>query len=394
MKTGYCGNVHPGRTIEEVKQNLIAYSLEVKRQISPDHPMGIGLWLSSTAAQELNSDFAQDELRDWLADVGLVPFTFNGFPFGDFHQEVVKHDVYLPTWAEQSRLDYTVGLAEIQDRLLEAGTEATISTLPLGWPVSKGLADDRDFMESCARNLRACARRLDRIRSESGRQVTVCIEPEPGCLLDTCDDITKFFRQYLLTGNAAADEMILNHIGVCHDVCHSAVMFEDQTTAINTYNEAGIKVGKVQVSSAIKVNFEGKSSEEKNEILSQLSSFAEPRYLHQTSVRVDGQTEFYEDLTIALAAANNVPEGEWRVHFHVPIFAEQLGLIDTTQDDISKCVNAIRTDSNSKDQMVTDHFEIETYAWNVLPDNLREGALADGIAKELRWFHDQFVEAS
>ncbi len=381
MQTGYCGNVHPGRTIDEVKQNLTTFSLEVKHQISPNDPMGIGLWLSSTAAQELNSDLSQERLRDWLIEVGLVPFTFNGFPFGDFHQEVVKHDVYLPTWAEQARLDYTVGLAEIQDRLLVPGKEATISTLPLGWPVTDDLADDQDFMEACARNLRACARRLDRIRSESGRQVTVCIEPEPGCLLDTCDDITRFFEDHLLTGSTTEDEIILNHIGVCHDICHSAVMFEDQTVAIAAYREAGIRVGKVQVSSAIKVNFDGKSPSEKAEMLSQLSSFAEPRYLHQTSVRIEGQVVFYEDLAIALAAAEGAPEGEWRVHFHVPIFAERLGLIDTTQDDISKCMNAIRVTKNPEPRSATNHFEIETYAWNVLPKSLREDSLADGIAK-------------
>ena len=33
-----------------------------------------------------------------------MPFTFNGFPYGDFHQSVVKHRVYEPTWADAERL--------------------------------------------------------------------------------------------------------------------------------------------------------------------------------------------------------------------------------------------------------------------------------------------------
>jgi hypothetical protein len=31
------------------------------------------------------------------------------------------------------------------------------------------------------------------------------------------------------------------------------------------------------------------------------------------------------------------------------------------------------------------HFEVETYAWGVLPEALRKRRLADGIADELRW---------
>ena len=31
------------------------------------------------------------------------------------------------------------------------------------------------------------------------------------------------------------------------------------------------------------------------------------------------------------------------------------------------------------------HWEVETYAWGVLPDKMKQGTLADGIADELRW---------
>ena len=130
MQIGYCGNVHPGRTIEEVKSNLVEYSLEVKKLVRPDEPMGIGLWLSATSARELDDQKALLDFRDWLAEHGLLPFTLNGFPYGDFHQAVVKHDVYRPTWAEVQRLDYTVRLAEILNVLLPAGVDGTISTLP------------------------------------------------------------------------------------------------------------------------------------------------------------------------------------------------------------------------------------------------------------------------
>ncbi len=386
---GYCGNVHPGRTIAEVKQNLTTYSLAVKSQVRPHQPMGIGLWLSATAARELDDQTRLFEFRDWLAESGLVPFTLNGFPFGDFHQDIVKHDVYRPTWAEPERLEYTVRLAEILNVLLPKGINGTISTLPLGWPVDgdKSNVDDELFWKSSARNLRACAERLDDLAQTSGRNIFVCLEPEPGCVLDTCEDVVGFFDQHLLSSDAPTNEMIRNHIGVCHDVCHSAVMFEKQSKAVTEFQQAGIRIGKVQVSSAVAVEFEDENSQDNIDRLKQLSSFAEPRYLHQTSVRDQAGQTFFEDLPDAIAACADNPRGSWRVHFHVPIFSETLDLIGTTQADIRECIQAIQ---QSGEPM--PHLEIETYAWNVLPLLFRQNSLADGIAKEISWFDQLMAE--
>jgi hypothetical protein len=345
--------------------------------------MGIGLWLSATAARELDDRDRLLGFRDWLGESGLLPFTLNGFPYGDFHQDIVKHDVYRPTWADPERLDYTVRLAEILNVLLPPGIDGTISTLPLGWPVDgqRSYIDDELFWEACARNLRTCAARLKSISDSSGRNIFVCIEPEPGCILDTCEDVVAFFDQNLLTDDPSTNLMIRNHIGVCHDVCHSAVMFEEQSKAIGEFSSSEIRIGKVQVSSAVAVDFDSGTDEERMAKRQQLASFAEPKYLHQTSVRIGDQTTFYEDLHLALAAQGQHPQGQWRVHFHVPIFSESLDLIGTTQSDIQRCVEAIKESGQP-----IPHFEVETYAWNVLPDRLREDSLANGIAKEMVWF--------
>ena len=382
MQIGYCGNVHPGRTIDEVKQNLTKFALDVKSQVRPNEPMGIGLWLSDTAGRELDDRNRLLEFRDWLAEHDLIPFTLNGFPFGDFHQAVVKHDVYRPTWAEPARLDYTVRLAEILNVLLPPSVDGTISTLPLGWPVDGTAShiDDDSFWELSARNLQTCAQRLDQIAQTSGRNICVCIEPEPGCILDTCDDIVQFFDQHLMPP-PSSPRLVYNYIGVCHDICHSAVMFEEQSTAVTEYRDAGILIGKVQVSSAVNVDFDSGSEEERRLKRQQLGSFAEPKYLHQTSVRVGDDVKFFEDLQLALESAGDVPSGQWRVHFHVPIFSESLDLIGTTQSDIERCIATIK---NSGEPL--PHFEVETYAWNVLPQQHQFDSLADGIAKEVAWF--------
>jgi len=397
LKTGYCCNVHGGTTLEEVKLNLDRYACAVKQKVSPGNTMPIGLWLSQSAIAGLGveSQATKDatfEFGDWLAERGLDPFTFNGFPLGDFHQEVVKHDVYLPTWAEKSRLEYTQKLAVVQSMLLARSGESselqTISTLPLGWPpVAKEVLFDegREFLTECAVNLHSLARFLSKLKKDSGQNVMVCIEPEPGCSFDNCHEIVRFFNEYLLNCESKLADEILEHIGICHDVCHSAVMFEDQATAVKAYKEGGIQIGKVQVSSAIKVEFRQDDPQRETK-LEQLAKFSEPRYLHQTSVRgLEPEARFYEDLSMAIENEPD-PVGEWRVHFHVPIFAKRLGEIETTQSEIDAFLAAIRDH-----QMTVEHFEVETYAWNVLPEEHKSisGDLASGIAEEMKWFKNQ-----
>ncbi|MBC7855935.1 MAG: metabolite traffic protein EboE [Pirellulaceae bacterium] len=376
---GYCTNVHANASLEKTRANLEQHALGVKRRISPNEPMGIGLWLSANAAQELVSSGQVADFAAWLREIGLVPFTMNGFPYGDFHEQVVKHKVYQPTWYEPARLDYTLQLAEILDQLLLPGVEGSISTLPIAWPSKLGepLADD--LLRSAAANLRRAAQGLAELETRTGRLIYVCIEPEPGCVLDTADDIVAFFQDFLLSND---DERgIRRHMRVCHDICHSAVMFEDQEEASRTYQAAGIEVGKVQVSSAVGVDFDSMPMSERQSALELLrTKFVEPRYLHQTCVRDAGQTTLYEDLPLAIAQAKS--SGQWRTHFHVPIYWEGSGPFQTFRDQIAPCIQAVLTHSNCR------HFEVETYAWGVLPPELQHAELAEGIAQEMEWFRN------
>ncbi len=378
---GYCTNVHAGTTLSEVKRNLADYTCEIKQRVSPAETMGVGLWLSNETCREMLVTHQVAEFSHWLQKRGLVPFTCNGFPFSNFHQPVVKHQVYLPTWADPQRLDYTVRLAWIHAQLLKpAQSYGTISTLPLAWP----LETDDSFYNECARNLRTCAEQLVELREQKGVHIFLSIEPEPGCVLDSCEDVVNFFQRHLLTGNELVDQRLLEFIGVCHDVCHSAVMFERQASALEAYRNAGIRVGKFQISNAIEADFRGKPADEQQELFEQLKSFAEDRYLHQTTVQRNGVCTFFEDLPSALEQFGP-PDGVWRVHFHVPVYSDSLGTLGTSQREIDACLSSCL----DSDHDWPAHFEIETYAWDVLPVHLRSENLVESVVKELNWFQEQ-----
>ena len=374
---GYCTNVHANASLEKTRANLEKHALGVKRRISANEPMGIGLWLSANAAQELVSSGQVTDFAGWLREIGLVPFTMNGFPYGDFHEPVVKHKVYQPTWYEPARLEYTLQLAEILDQLLPQGVEGSISTLPIAWPSKLRAPLEEALSQAAATNLRKAAQGLAKLEVRSGRLISLCIEPEPGCVLDTAEDILALFHEYVLPGGN--ERIIRRHLRVCHDICHSAVMFEDQAGAIRKYQAAGIEIGKVQVSSAVGVDFDALPASERQAALELLrDKFVEPRYLHQTSVRDGGKTTLYEDLPLAVAQAK--PSGQWRTHFHVPIYWEGSPPFLTFRDQIQPCIQAVLAHSNCR------HFEVETYAWGVLPPELQHAELAEGIAQEMEWF--------
>jgi len=383
---GYCGNVHPAVSVDQLIENLQQHTVAVKRLLGTNQPLPFGIWTSATALEQLQSSQSLQRLKDTLTQNQLIPFTVNGFPYGDFHQSVVKRSVYSPNWTSPKRLEYTLQLADLHHELLPPGAVSTISTLPLGWPADdwtkKGSMPD-EYYERCAENLAACATELDQRFQQTGRRHLICIEPEPGCVLDCCGDIVQFFERFLFPIDQS---LIQNHIGVCHDVCHSAVIFESQREAISAYSDAGIQVGKVQVSSAVEVDFDKLDTEGKMEARKQLNNFTEPKYLHQTSVQhKDGHRDFFFDLPNALAA--DIDTGVWRVHFHVPIFYNGSDVIGTTQHCIGECLDAI-----DKHEVAVNHFEVETYAWPVLPKGIFSGSLNEGIAKEIRWIENLILQ--
>lgn len=396
---GYCTNVHAGSNLAETRANLQKHALRVKQLYSPDEPMGIGLWLSAASARELVQTRQVESFAGWLRDAGLLPYTFNGFPYGDFHQHVVKHRVYEPTWWEPERLAYTLQLIDILHALLPAGEEGSISTLPIAWGHP---CPDREQNQLAALQLKQVAHYLHDLHARTGRLIYLCIEPEPGCVFSLADDAIHFFEWQLFKDEN--EEIIRRHIRLCHDVCHAAVMFEDQTDVLHRYSAAGIEVGKIQISAALRMNLnplERPTAATIQEHLSQLAGFNEPRYLHQTSVRRIEDTGFeeqvfYEDLHVAMAGERKLLEenfkagrqlGEWRIHFHVPIYQQELGLLASTQEQIAECLAA------AQDYTTCRHFEVETYAWTVLPSELRPTELAIGIAEELKWFRNLWEQA-
>jgi len=379
----YCTNIHAGETFAEVRGNVEKLVTSVKREIARDSPFGVGLRLSARAAQELSQGDVLDEFDAQLKDSGLYIFTINGFPYGEFHTGRVKEKVYLPDWLEDSRLEYTNQLASLLARLLpaEAGLEGSVSTSPGAFrPKVRG---EQDIASMADRMLRHAAY-LHRLRETTGKTISLAIEPEPECLLETVDQTVDFFQRHLLSSAACrrvaeiagispeqAEQAIVRHLGVCFDACHMAVEFEDPDTAFERFDRAGIRISKVQISAGLELE----------SLSDELRAFDDGVYLHQVVHRGDAGLTRYLDLPEAFAAA--VPKaqtsGLYRVHFHVPLFREELGAFRGTQRYLSQVLAILR------DRPICSHLEVETYTWSVLPEEFRREGIVDAVSRELKW---------
>lgn len=382
----YCTNIHPGESWDEIRRNIERYLPLVKQRVSPHAPFGVGLRLSAVAAQSLGVHAARALFAAWLHDNGLYVFSINGFPYGPFHGTRVKADVYLPDWRDERRLEYTNRLADLLAFLLppDVGAVGSISTVPGAF---KANAVSLEAIDRIVELLLRHVAHLIEIEQDTGRRIVLALEPEPCCLLETIEETVGFFRDHLhsdaaaarvaaLTGlrPAAAHEALRNHLGVCLDLCHAAVEFEDPARCLQELASAGIAIAKVQVTAGLRIPHVTQDAADA------LGGFDDAVYLHQVVERGPAGLRRYEDIGEARASDSWRAGGsEWRVHFHVPVFLEDLAPFSSTQSFVREAL------ALHKRQAWTPHLEVETYTWSVLPARYRDMPVEEAIARELLW---------
>jgi len=383
----YCTNIHAGERWQEIFSRLQVNLPLIKAETSPDQPMGVGLRLSAIATEELADEEGLAAFQQFLADGGYYVFTINGFPYGPFHGQRVKEQVYQPDWSHDERLIYSDRMVDVLAALLPDGMDGSISTVP---GTFKPLASEPGMVEQITDNLISHAAKLVEVERITGKVIALAIEPEPYCFLETIDETVRYVEDHLLASSAvnrlaelvglseaSAEDALRRHIGVCYDVCHAAVEYEEPRGSIEALRAAGIAIPKLQLSSALRI------PEVTSFLAEAIAPFDEPVYLHQVIERRGREFIRYLDLKDALGALDQAIGHEWRVHFHVPIFLDELEHFSTTQDFLKQILALHR------EQPISDHLEVETYTWDVLPERYRGVDVSTAIARELNWVRQE-----
>jgi hypothetical protein len=380
----YCLNIHPGESWAENMAALQEKTLAIRQAVAPEQWFGVGLRIAQQAAEELtnNADLRTEALEFFSANQ-IYPFTINGFPYGRFHSGPVKENVYAPDWRTPERLHYTLQLADLLAGWLPEGIDGSISTVPCSFkPWINGNGD----LSALVDNLAAAVAYLAALREDTGRDLHIGLEPEPDCYLETTAETISFFKDVLFTSGTQevarilkcyrsdAEAMMRQHLGVCFDTCHVALQSENLTDSLRAYQDAGIRISKIQLSAALRA----KSSAETWEAL---RAFDEPTYLHQVKGRAASGALFsWYDLPTALEELPGFPDvEELRVHFHVPLFFTGNGPLQSTADTLTPDFFQLLRGG------ICPHLEIETYTFDVLPPDVHPGDVVKSVSREFAW---------
>lgn len=372
----YCTNIHRGETWAETLANLETHTLAVREQVCPGEPYAIGLRLGAEAARELSDPATLTAFRRWLDEHDCYVFTINGFPYGRFHATRVKEQVYAPDWTTEKRVAYTNLLFDLLSEIVPPGVAGSVSTVPCSF---------KDFIKSpeqeaaMRRNLRRCVGHIAGLSERTGRDLHLGLEPEPLCFIETTTEVSRWFEE--LRREDPSDDRLGRCLGVNYDTCHLAVEFEEARESLDRLRAEGIRVSKLHLSSALKVR-------PTPEARAALEAFNDPVYFHQVMARLDdGGLRRFSDLPDALGAPAATEAAEWRIHYHVPLHAELAAPFQTTADHLQQALDFLKEHPD-----LCDHFEMETYTWEVLPPELRARTVVEQLVAEHRWTLEEFAK--
>jgi len=388
----YSTLVHPGDNWELMSQSLHTYVPKVKARVSPNQPFGLSLRLAAPSAELLVKDkSARDALKRFLAENDLYLYTVNAFPYGAFKDTIVKEQVYEPDWRSEERTQYTINVADILADVAPADLAPSIQSAPLGF---KPRVTGPDVVDSYTEHVLRVVAHLVGIEARTGKTVTLGLEPEPHCFLETTDETIEYFKNRLYSGPSAerlaklasipisdAIGALRRHLGIVFDIGHQAVGFEDIPVSLQKLVDAGVPILKLQEVAAMYM------PQVTDETIEALQRFAKTVYLSQTVQKKDGKITKFLNLEDAFAARKADPgPREWRTHFHVPVFLDDLGgAFGTTRFALEQALKM------HKEKPLSGQLEIETYTWDVLPDHLKTGDIVDYVCREIEWVRGQLV---
>jgi hypothetical protein len=387
----YSTLVHPGDTWAEMRASLEQHLPPVKERVSPGSRFGVSLRISADSARTLGEDAAQRaDLKDFLASHDMYVYTVNAFPYGPFKGGSVMERVYEPDWTTQDRVTYTNQVADILADISPPDVSPSIQTAPLAF---KPKVTDEAYVALFTTNLFRVVAHLVEVEARTGRRVKLALEPEPACYLESTKETIAYFAHHVYAETGVrefarvagvpiseAEGLLRRHLGVVFDIGHQSVGFEDIGDSLRGLVAAGIPIFKLQEAAALWV--EHLTTEQ----IPRLREFTDTIYLSQTTMRRGGEVAKYLNLGEALDDFEKDPRpAEIRTHFHVPVFLEEIGPFRTTRFAVQDALRMHR------ETPLSDHLEIETYTWDVLPAHLKTGDITDYVAREIEFVQHELV---
>ncbi len=381
----YSTLVHQTDNWEQLWKSVNTDLPKVKARVAPGQKFGVCLRTSAPSAELLSTEPSRvADLKTFFADNDLYLYTANAFVYGVFKKQVIKEDVYEPDWATPERRDYTKKVANLLAALAPEGINPSIQSAPLGF---KPKVTGDDVVDAYTSNVIDVVAHLVELQKKTGKIVTLGLEPEPRCYLETTDETIQYFKTHLFapktaerladkTGLHPADAAIAmqRHMGVVFDIGHQAVGYEDIPASLQKLVDNDVQIVKLQEAASMRM------AEVTQKTVDALQPYTKTIYLSQTCQQKDGKTTWFLNLEDAIEDwYKNPGPREWRTHFHVPVFLDDLGAFGTTRFALEQAL------AFHKKTPLSTHLEIETYTWDVLPQHLKTGDIVEYVTREIDW---------
>ena len=388
----YSTLVHQTDNWDQLWKSVNTYLPAVKARVAPNQKFGVCLRTSAPSAEMLSTDPSKvADLKKFFADNDLYLYTANAFVYGVFKKQIIKEDVYEPDWQTAERREYTKKVADLLAELAPEGINPSIQSAPLGF---KPKVTGDDVVEAYTSNVIDVVAHLVALKKQTGKTVTLGLEPEPRCYLETTDETIQYFKSRLFSGETAkrlakatglneadAAQAMRDFTGVVFDIGHQSVGYEDIPASLQKLVDNGVQIVKLQEAASMYI------PDVTQKTVDALQTFAKTIYLSQTCQNKDGQKTWFLNLEDAFEDwYKNPGPREWRTHFHVPVFLNDLGgAFGTTRFALEQAL------AFHKKTPLSTHLEIETYTWDVLPEHLKTGDIVEYVTRELEWVKGQLV---
>ena len=371
----YCTNIHAGESWDEVRDSLEAHLPPIKaaglaRRAARARPAALG----DRRAGAEPARGVRRAARAFCRGTISTSSPSMPFPTGPFHGTRVKEDVYQPDWLTPERLTYTDQARRDSRRAAARRMAGSVSTVPGTFKAVAARRPDAprvmaDMMARHAANLVDAAaphRARDRARARA-RALLLPRDDRGDARVLSRSSAHRCERGDRRAGDrpfasTQAREALRRHLGVCYDICHGAVEFEDPGRRFRAvrggrhpHRQAAAQLGAAAADSRRRDRAHARGVRRRR--LPAPGRGAPERLDHAPRRSRAG---------LRGAARRATAGGEWRVHCHVPVFLEVAGQFHSTQPTLKAALAC------TKAGFVAPHLEVETYTWDVLPPELRQ----------------------
>lgn len=383
MQIVHAGAIRPVTSFADIQATVRESLAPINLALGNTSPVGVSVRLSQAALQDPALDATN--LKALLGEYHLELAGISGVSISGGAKEQVHH----PDWRSEDRLSFMFGATNLMSGIAgEEGPEIGITTNAL----SHRSWLDIDFPGNWAAltlNIVRVVQHLATIREKTGTTMHIDLEVEPGSVLRDTDDVIRFWNDWLLTRGAAmlSDKMQVTdgtavdamnrHIRLALDTAHAAVVGDDAAASLDRLTEAGVGIGRLQVSSALEVTVPGDGNG-RTELLGHLDAIRSEKLLQQVVATRDGDiVQRYDDLppTVESTSAGET----WRIHTHAPVLADRYGIWRSTREDAAAWVREIVSRG-----IDVGMIELRSANWDVVPADDR-GEIEEMIAREAEW---------